>query len=84
MAVRRLPPRTRHRFGALQAVELQPDHAGNLDTLAEAHFQRGDRDRAMELMKKCIALDGKNSYFGKQLERFEKGDRAAELPPEDE
>jgi tetratricopeptide (TPR) repeat protein len=69
---------------ARKAVELQPDSAGNLDTLAEAHFQRGDRDRAIELMKKCIAMNGKSTYFRKQLERLEKGDRTAELPPEDE
>lgn len=69
---------------ARKAVELQPDSAPNLDTLAEIHFQRGDRDEAITLMKKCLVLDDSRSYFRKQLVRFEKGDRTAELPSEDQ
>jgi tetratricopeptide (TPR) repeat protein len=67
-----------------KAVKLTPDSAGYLDTLAETYFQRGEKEKAIELMKKCVALDGKKAYFRKQLKRFEAGDRAAELPPEDE
>jgi tetratricopeptide (TPR) repeat protein len=66
---------------AQKAVELAPGQAGYLDTLAEAHFQRGDKDQAIELMRKCLALDGKNGYYRKQLERFEAGDRLAPIPP---
>ena len=51
-----------------------------LDTLAEVHFQRGDRDQALQLMKKCIELDPKNRYFRDQLKRFEAGDPKAPLP----
>jgi tetratricopeptide (TPR) repeat protein len=65
---------------ARTAVELDPDNAGYLDTLAEVHFQRGDRDKAVELMKQCLAKDAKNVYFQKQLKRFEAGDRSAEIP----
>jgi tetratricopeptide (TPR) repeat protein len=65
---------------ARKAVELAPDQTGYLDTLAEVHFQRGDRDRAIEAMKKCLAKDGKNSYYRKQLKRFEAGDNSVEVP----
>jgi tetratricopeptide (TPR) repeat protein len=65
---------------ARKAVELSPDQASALDTLAEVHFQRGDQAKAIELMKKCVALDGKTAYFQKQLERFEAGDRSREIP----
>jgi tetratricopeptide (TPR) repeat protein len=65
---------------ARTAVEQDPDNAGYLDTLAEVHFQRGDRDKAVELMKQCLVRDAKNVYFQKQLKRFETGDRSAEIP----
>jgi hypothetical protein len=65
---------------ARKAVELEPENAGYLDTLAEVHFQRGEQEKAVELMKQCIARDGKNVYFQKQLKRFEAGDRSAEIP----
>src|SRR5262249_6447737 len=65
---------------AAQAVKLSPDNAGYLDTLAEVHFQRGDKDKAVELMKKCLALDGGRAYYRKQLQRFEAGNRTADIP----
>ncbi|MCS6850649.1 MAG: hypothetical protein NZ700_05710 [Gemmataceae bacterium] len=65
---------------AQKAVELAPNSSGLLDTLAEVHFQRGDRDRAIALMKKCLEMEPTNGYFRKQLERFEKGDRSVEVP----
>ena len=65
---------------ARKAVELEPSNAGHLDTLAEVTFQRGDKDKAQELMKKCISLDPGNSYFQSQLKHFAAGDPAAPLP----
>lgn len=65
---------------ARKAVELEPKNAGYLDTLAEVYFQRGDKDRALALMKKCIEMEPDNTYFPKQLKRFEAGDRNAEVP----
>lgn len=53
-----------------KAVELEPRNAGYLDTLAECHFRKGDRDKALALMKQCVELNSKNPYFRKQLERF--------------
>jgi tetratricopeptide (TPR) repeat protein len=69
---------------ANKAVELAPDNAGHLDTLAEVLFQRGDKDRAVATQKRAIELDPKKPYFRKQLRRLEAGDPTAERPTEDE
>lgn len=55
---------------AEKANEVEVKNAGYLDTLAEVHFRKGNRDKALTLMKECVELDGKNVYFRKQLERF--------------
>ncbi|MBV9124379.1 MAG: hypothetical protein JO112_13550, partial [Planctomycetes bacterium] len=65
---------------ARKAVELAPDNAGYRDTLAEVQFQRGEKDRAIESMKKCLELEPKSEYFQKQLKRFEAGNPLADLP----
>jgi tetratricopeptide (TPR) repeat protein len=66
---------------ASKAVALEPSNAGYHDTLAEALFQRGDAAKAIEEIRRSIALDGKRAYFHKQLKRFEAGDPKAALPP---
>ncbi len=55
---------------AQKATETEPANAGYLDTLAEVWFRKGDRDKAIAQMKKCVELDPKNNYFRKQLVRF--------------
>jgi tetratricopeptide (TPR) repeat protein len=65
---------------ANKAVEISPDNAGFLDTLAEVHFQRGEKDQAIPLMKKCVELEPRTEYFRKQLTRFEAGDPKTEVP----
>ncbi len=67
---------------AEKAVELAPTHAGYLDTLAEVHFQRGDKEKAIALQKRAIELNPKKVYFQKQLKRLEAGDPSAERPSE--
>jgi tetratricopeptide (TPR) repeat protein len=67
---------------ARRAVELAPENAGYIDTLSEVYFQRGDQRQAVELSKKCVALDPRRGYFRKQVERHEAGDKTAELPDE--
>jgi tetratricopeptide (TPR) repeat protein len=67
---------------ARKAVELEPDMSSHLDTLAEVHFQRGDKDKAVELEKKCVAMQPAYEYFRKQVKRLQAGDRDADLPPE--
>jgi tetratricopeptide (TPR) repeat protein len=65
---------------AKQAVELAPDQASHLDTLAEAYFQKGDKEKALELIKKCVKLDPKYAYFQRQLKRIEAGDPSVDVP----
>jgi tetratricopeptide (TPR) repeat protein len=65
---------------AQKAVDLEPTHPGYRDTLAEIHFQRGDKDKAIAEIKRSIGLDDKRAYFKKQLKRFEAGDPLTELP----
>jgi hypothetical protein len=69
---------------ATKAVELAPNNAGHLDTLAEVHFQRGEKEKAVALQKRVVELDPKKPYFRKQLRRLEAGDPAAERPTEEE
>lgn len=65
---------------AEKAVTLEPKHAGYLDTLAEVHFQRGGKEKAIELMKRCQELEPANEYFKRQRHRFEAGDPKVPVP----
>jgi len=67
---------------AERAVTLEPSLPGYRDTLAEALFQRGQKDRAIAEMKKCLEQDPKRAYYRKQLKRFEAGDAKAPIPTE--
>jgi tetratricopeptide (TPR) repeat protein len=69
---------------ARKAVELAPDNAGHLDTLAEVYFQRGEKDKAVAAQKRVVEMDPKKAYFRKQLERLEAGDPSAPRPTEDD
>ena len=55
---------------AQRAVELAPHNAGYLDTLAEAHFHLGHREKAIELEEKCVAMNPRMKTFQEQLARF--------------
>jgi predicted Zn-dependent protease len=66
------------------AVELGPDNASHLDTLAEVYFQLGQKDRAVGAQKKAVALAPKRAYYRKQLQRFEAGDLKAPRPDEND
>ena len=64
---------------AQRAVELAPNVAPYWDTLAEVHFQRGEKEKAVEVMRKCLAMPSdRSAYFRQQLRRFEKGDPRSE------
>jgi tetratricopeptide (TPR) repeat protein len=65
---------------ARQATELNPDIPGHFDTLAEVLFQRGEKDKAIEAMKKAVAMEPTNAYFRNQVKRMQAGDRDADLP----
>lgn len=65
---RRLDEALKH---ADQAVRLDPKNPAYIDTLAELHFLRGDRRRAIELAKRCVELAPQEEHFRRQLERFQ-------------
>jgi tetratricopeptide (TPR) repeat protein len=65
---------------AKKATELSPKSAVVYDTLAEVHFQNGDKDEAVEAIKKAVELS-KSPYYAAQQKRIEAGDKKAELPP---
>ena len=69
---------------ARKAVALQPDNAGYKDTLAECYFCVGEKSKAIELMKVCIEMDPKKSYYQRQLERFQTKSPETSWPLEDE
>jgi hypothetical protein len=56
---------------AQECVRLRPDAPGYVDTLAEVHFHRGDREKAVELAKQNLAREPNNKHFQEQLKRFE-------------
>ena len=55
---------------ARRAVELEPEAAYILDTLAEVQFRLGMIDEAIATGEKAAALDPESSYYKEQLERF--------------
>jgi tetratricopeptide (TPR) repeat protein len=57
---------------AQRAVELAPQSAGFLDTLAEVQFRRGSRAEAVRLARRCVELDGGTTHYKDRLARFEK------------
>jgi predicted Zn-dependent protease len=69
---------------AKKAVELAPNKAGYLDTLAEVHFQRGEQEQAVATMKRCVELEPKRDYYRKQAKRFAAGDKMAPVPTPDD
>jgi tetratricopeptide (TPR) repeat protein len=69
---------------ARKAVELSPDSAAVLDTLAEVLFQLGKKDEAVATQKKVVALAPKNKYFRKQLKRIEAGDPKVPRPADED
>lgn len=56
---------------ATKAAEIEPSSTAILDTLAEAHFQRGEIDAALDLVHKCLQLEPGSEHHKKNLERFE-------------
>jgi tetratricopeptide (TPR) repeat protein len=67
---------------ARTAAGLAPKNPLYLDTLAEVYFQRGDKEKSGELLKKCVELEPSTVYFRKQLQRVAAGDPRAALPAE--
>ncbi len=46
---------------AARAAELENDNCAILDTLAEVYFQRGEKDKAIQTIQRCIDLEPDNT-----------------------
>ncbi|MBM3316573.1 MAG: DUF1028 domain-containing protein [Candidatus Eisenbacteria bacterium] len=60
---------------ALRAVELQPEDANILDTLAEVYFRLGRVGEAIETEERALGLSPGDAYLQEQLQRFRSGSR---------
>lgn len=54
-----------------RALALAPNDSAYHDTLAEVHFQRGDREAAVRAAKRALELAPSNATFAKRLKHFE-------------
>lgn len=66
-----------------QSLKESPNSAAFLDTQAELYFQKGNTDRALDLIEKAMVADPNMDYLRQQKERFKKGDKSVP-PPEQE
>src|SRR5206468_2109258 len=55
---------------AKKASQIEPESTAILDTLAEAHFQRGEIDAALDLVHQCLKLEPNSPHHKKNLARF--------------
>lgn len=62
---------------ARHALEISPKQAAYLDTMAEVHFARGDREKAVAFSARGVKQDPWDLQLIRQHKRFEKG----EFPP---
>jgi predicted Zn-dependent protease len=58
---------------ANRAVGSEPENGAFLDTLAEVHFQLGNRKKAVELSEKAVVILNDDAQVRRQLERFKNG-----------
>ena len=58
---------------AERAVRLEPKNTGILDTLAEVHFRRGEKEKAIEVISRAITIEPNETYLKEQLARFQSG-----------
>ena len=65
---------------AKRAVELEPESATYMDTLAEVHFRVGNRDEAIRLMQRCINIDPHQHHYQVQRLRFQQEKPPANKP----
>lgn len=57
-----------------------PENAVIYDHIAQAYFQLGHRDKALELMQKAVALDPKKEEFAKRLKEYTDADPPEKVP----
>ena len=60
-----------------RALELEDDNQNYVDTLAEIYFRLGNREKAVEIQKRCVELNPNVKLFKDRLKHFEE----SPLPP---
>ena len=60
-----------------RALELEDDNQNYVDTLAEIYFRLGNREKAVEIQKRCVELNPQVQLFKDRLKHFEE----SPLPP---
>ena len=58
---------------AEEAVKADPNSLGYRESLAEVHFRRGDREKALALMSKLAEEAPRSRLFRRQIERYQNG-----------
>lgn len=58
-----------------RSMAVFDDIPGYIDTLSEISYQKGDYDRAVELIQRAIALAPGESYYERQLFKFQRAQR---------
>lgn len=70
LATRKLEPERAVEV-ARMALEMAPEDANIMDTLAESHYAAGDYEEAVEWENRALELDPENQFFQQQMEKFE-------------
>jgi hypothetical protein len=66
---------------AQRAIELMPQEASYQDTLAEVHFQRGDRGQAVAAARQAVEFAPHSALFAKRLKHFEEDEvKSLDMP----
>jgi tetratricopeptide (TPR) repeat protein len=69
---------------ATEAVAADPKSAGFRETLAEVHFRRGERAKALGLMRTLAEERPRSRLYRRQLARYRTGDVASPFPDVEE
>lgn len=64
---------------AQKAVELEPDNATYLDTLATTYFEAGQPDKAAETEQRALTLKPDNPSYKKALEKYQAASQHTEM-----
>jgi len=61
---------------AQKAAEMKKDDAETISVLAEVYFKSGKKDEALRAIARAIALDGEETVYKEQKEKFSQKDEA--------
>ena len=64
----------------VEAVAAVPDSDAYRETLAEVHFRRGDRDKAVAVMTKLLEEFPRTRLYHRQLARYKTGSLDSPTP----